>query len=154
MELRNTTAYDSLFEAKLRSAIGRLYYGVFNLLIDRFLNCGNGKLDFHLKQSLRNNDDTHYALKNCISKTNSSMRTHIDKLRALRNFCDYDLEKDVMTKITIEKYNGASSLEYDDIEYAYADAMASTIILINIYTNHQLCYDNRGYNTRIEISDT
>lgn len=52
-ELRNTTADDSLYEMKMRSAIGRLYYGVFNLLIDRFLHCGHSKLDFHLKKKLK-----------------------------------------------------------------------------------------------------
>lgn len=82
------------------------------------------------------------------------MKTHIDKLRDLRNFCDYDLNKNVMQKIVIEKENVSYSLEYDDIEFAYADAMASTIELIRTYTNHQKCYDSRGHNTKIEISTT
>jgi len=147
-QLGNTSEEDKLYEEKMRASIGRLYYGVFNLLIDRFLNCG--KFDFHQKESLRAND-AHYGLKNCISKTNASMRTHIDRLRELRNFCDYDLDKDVMQKFTI-KNNMGNLIEYDDIGFAYADAMASAITLVITYTNHQKCYDNRGYNTALSIT--
>lgn len=153
-ELSNISSEDELFEAKMRATIGRLYYGVFNLLIDRFSNCTNSKLDFTLKQSLRDKEGAHGSLKKCISKTNSSMRTHIDNLRLLRNFCDYDIEKNVMEKIIIEKGGGMPSLEYDDIQFAYADAMASAITLIQIYTNHQNCYDGRGHATIINISAT
>lgn len=152
-ELEAISMDDILFEAKMRAAIGRLYYGVFNLLVDRFLNCGHAKLDIHLKQSLKENDNAHYALKNCISKTNSAMRTHIDKLRELRNFCDYNLEKNIMEKIIIVKENDSFKLEYENIEFAYADAMASAITLLTIYTNHRNCYDNRGHSDIVNISD-
>ncbi|WP_345993358.1 hypothetical protein [Sulfurimonas sp. HSL-1716] len=131
----------SLYEAKVRTSIGRLYYGVFNLLKDRFLNCG--KFRSKDKASLQE-DDAHYTLKNCISNTEPTMRTHIDKLRILRNLCDYDLEVDVAKELTI-KTNSGYSISYDDIEYAYADAIASAITLISTYTNHRKYFDNRGY---------
>lgn len=150
-ELRGITSADSLFEAKMRAAIGRLYYGVFNLLLDRFSNCTNSRLSPDLKQTLHQKDGVHGAVKKCISKTNSAMTTHIENLRYLRNFCDYDLGKNVMTQIVIEKDNGNPPLVYDDIEYAYVAALASAHTLIRTYTNHINCYDGRGHSGVIDI---
>ncbi len=149
IELANTIRQDESldYETRYRAAIGRLYYGVFNILLDRFLNCGKTR---EYSDDLRNPEQVHSSVKKCVGKIDPTLRGHIDTLRALRNFCDYQLDKDI-SNIVIERKYG-NDFKYDDIEYAFTDAMGAVITLLAKCTNHLDCYDNRQYNESININ--
>lgn len=131
------TSLESLEEAKIRSAVGRLYYGTFNMLKDRFTRCNHVK--YQKKRDLTKKENIHGTVKGIVANLNSTMTHHIHLLRELRNICDYDMS-DINKGIDIKLSDGTQQ-HFSDLNELYVEAYIAAQSLWIYFTNNSNCQD-------------